>query len=322
MLETSARLLRLLTLLQARKEWSGAELAHRLEVTPRTVRRDVDKLRDLGYPVNASVGVGGGYQLGAGAEMPPLLLDDEETLAVAFGLQSGATGPVIGIGEPSLRALTKLRQVMPSRLRHRLDALSVDVVARPEAKSAVDAKLLATVASVCHAHERLRFDYQRHDGEQMRREVEPYRLVRSGARWYLVAWDLHRDDWRSFRVDRMTPKIPTGPRFNPRELPEGGAAQFVATGINRAITQARARVRLHAPIEQIAAMVREDWGTLEAGDATSCVVALGADSQTSLAKWLAAFDVPFTVLEPEELRAECRRLADRHVLLAQRYRDA
>lgn len=322
MLETSARLLRLLTLLQTRKEWSGADLAERLEVTPRTVRRDVDKLRDLGYPVNASVGVGGGYQLGAGAEMPPLLLDDEETLAVAFGLQSGATGPVSGIGEPSLRALTKLRQVMPSRLRHRLDALSVDVVARPEAKSAVDAKLLATVASVCHAHERLRFDYRRHDGAEMRREVEPYRLVRSGARWYLVAWDIGRSDWRSFRVDRMTPKIPTGPRFTPRELPEGGAAQFVATGINRATTQARARVRLHAPIEQIAEMVHEDWGTLEAGDSTSCVVALGAESQTSLAKWLSAFDVPFTVLEPDELRAECRRLADRHTVLAERYRDA
>jgi predicted DNA-binding transcriptional regulator YafY len=322
MLETSARLLRLLTLLQTRKEWSGAELADRLDVTARTVRRDVDKLRDLGYPVNAAVGVGGGYQLGAGAEMPPLLLDDDEALAVAFGLQSGATGPVIGIGEPSLRALTKLRQVMPSRLRHRLDALSVDVVARPELKSAVDAKLLATVASACHARERLRFDYRRHDGEEMRREVEPYRLVRSGMRWYLLAWDLGRDDWRSFRVDRMTPKIPTGPRFTPRDLPEGGAAAFVASGINRATTQARARVRLHAPIEQIAEMVHEDWGTLEGGDSDSCVVSLGSDSQASLAKWLSAFDVPFTVLEPAELREECHRLAQRHTMLAQRYTDA
>ncbi|MBD0323231.1 MAG: YafY family transcriptional regulator [Aldersonia sp.] len=322
MLETSARLLRLLTLLQTRKEWSGADLATRLDVTPRTVRRDVDKLRDLGYPVNASAGVGGGYQLGAGAEMPPLLLDDDEAVAVAFGLQSGAIGPVIGIGEPSVRALTKLRQVMPSRLRHRLDALEVDVVARPAAKSAVEAKLLATIASVCHARERLRFDYERHDGTQMRREVEPYRLVRSGARWYLVAWDVGRGDWRSFRVDRMTPKIPTGPRFTPRELPPDGAAEFVARGINRAYTQARARVRLHAPIEQIASMVHEDWGTLESGDEDSCIVALGSDSQRSLARWLAAFDVPFTVLEPDELRAECRALAQRHTMLAQRYAQA
>ena len=226
MKETSARLLRLLSLLQTRRDWSGAELADKLAITPRTVRRDVDRLRDLGYPVDATVGVGGGYRLGAGAEMPPLQLDDEEVLAVALSLQSGATGSVVGIGEASMRALAKLRQIMPSRLRHRLESLSIDVVPREPAASAVDASVLSAIASVCHNHERLRFDYSTHDGTQSRREVEPYRLVRSGVRWYLVAWDLAREDWRSFRVDRMEPKIPTGPRFVPRELPAGGCSRL------------------------------------------------------------------------------------------------
>ncbi|MBJ8344053.1 YafY family protein [Antrihabitans sp. YC2-6] len=322
MWETSARLLRLLSLLQTRREWSGAELAEKLDVTSRTVRRDVDRLRDLGYPVNASVGVGGGYQLGAGAEMPPLLLDDEEVLAVAFGLQSGATGPVVGIGEASLRALTKLRQVMPSRLRHRLDSLQVDVVARPQARSAVEAGVLSAIAAVCHNRERLRFDYKTHGGEESRREVEPYRLVRAGMRWYLVAWDLSREDWRSFRVDRMTPKIPTGPRFTARELPPGGAAEFVAGGINRATSQARARVHLQAPIEQIAHMVHPDWGSVEGGDDGTCVVVLSSNSLGSVAWWLAKFDVDFTVLDPPELRDECRAMAEHHARLHARYSSA
>lgn len=320
MRETSARLLRLLSLLQMRREWSGADLADKLSVTPRTVRRDVDKLRYLGYPVNASVGVGGGYQLGAGAEMPPLLLDDEEALAVAFGLQSGATGPVEGIGDSSLRALTKLRQVMPSRLRHRLDALRIDVVPQGPPRSAVDAKVLSAIASVCHIHERLRFDYRTHDGTETRREVEPHRLVRAGARWYLVAWDLMREDWRSFRVDRMTPKTPTGPRFSPRKLPTGDAAAFVSQGITRAFGQATARVLLDAPIEQIAPMVDETWGALESVDAGRCVVALRGDSVAGIAGWLTAFGVDFTVQSPPELREECLRQAERHAMLSERYR--
>ena len=181
---------------------------------------------------------------------------------------------------------------------------------------------MAQVAAVCHARERLRFDYRKHDGEESRREVEPYRVVRSGARWYLVGWDLSRQDWRSFRVDRMTPKIPTGPRFTPRELPEGGAAAFVAQGITRATTQAQGRVRLHAPVEEIAPMLHEDWGTLEGGDSESCVVHIGAESHRSLARWLSAFGVDFTVLDPPELREECRREAERHAALAERYTRA
>lgn len=318
MRETSARLLKLLSLLQTRRDWAGSDLADRLNVTPRTVRRDVDKLREIGYPVNATAGVGGGYQLGAGAEMPPLLLDDDEALAVAFGLQSAAGGSVAGIGEASLRALTKLRQVMPSRIQHRLDALRIDVVERP-AVSAVDATVLSTVAGVCHNHERLRFDYRRHDGTEARREVEPYSLVRSGARWYLLGWDLMREDWRSFRVDRLEPKIPIGPRFTPRPLPDGGAAAFVAAGIDRTFSQVQARIELAASIETIAPMVDEQWGTLESGSEDACTLILSGDSHASIARWLSAFDTPFTVLGPPELRDECLKMAQRHSLLSERY---
>lgn len=321
MRETSARLLKLLSLLQTRRDWAGAELAERLAVTPRTVRRDVDKLREIGYPVNATAGVGGGYQLGAGAEMPPLLLDDDEALAVAFGLQSAATDSVAGIGEASLRALTKLRQVMPSRIRHRLDALRIDVVERPP-RSAVDASILSVVAGVCHNRERLRFDYRTHDGTEARREVEPYSLVRAGARWYLLGWDLMREDWRSFRVDRLQPKIPTGPRFSPRELPAGGAAAFVAAGIDRAFSQVQARIKLHASIQTIAPMVDEEWGTLESSGDDACIIILSGDSLPSIARWLSAFDTDFTVLDPPELRDECARMAERHALLSQRYSRA
>lgn len=321
MRETSARLLQLLSLLQTRRDWAGTDLAERLNVTPRTVRRDIDKLRSIGYPVNATAGVGGGYQLGAGAEMPPLLLDDDEALAVAFGLQSAAGGAVAGIGEASLRALTKLRQVMPSRVRHRLDALRIDVVDRP-ARSAVDAATLSAVAGVCHNHERLRFDYRTHDGTETRREVEPYSLVRSGARWYLLGWDLSRADWRSFRVDRLTPKTPTGPRFTPRELPAGGAASFVAAGLGRPFMRVQATILLHAPLDTIAPMIDEQWGTLATHDEHTCTVTLTGDTLASIARWLGAFDTDFTVLEPPELRTECLAVAQQHDLLSRRYRAA
>ncbi|MFF1902844.1 helix-turn-helix transcriptional regulator [Kitasatospora sp. NPDC058218] len=322
MRETSSRLLRLLSLLQTRREWTGAELAERLDVTTRTLRRDIDRLRNLGYPINARIGVGGGYQLGAGAEMPPLLLDDEEALAVAFGLQSGATGPVIGITEPSLRALAKLRQVMPSRLQRRLDAFQIEVVDRPQAESAVSATDLASVASACHARERLRFDYQARNGDSTRREVEPCRLVRADSRWYLVAWDLGRDDWRSFRVDRMALRPPAGPRFQPRTPPEGGATSFVVDGFRRAFSQASGRVQLDAPIEQVADKVPARWGVVEAEGPDSCTAVLHGESMSAIARWLGTFDVPFRVLGPAELREACRQVAAHHALLAARYADA
>ncbi|MCX2965928.1 YafY family protein [Gordonia sp. Z-3] len=318
MLETSARLLALLSLLQTRREWSGSELADRLHITTRTVRRDIDKLRELGYPVDATVGVGGGYRLGAGAEMPPLLLDDQEVLAVALGLNEITTGSVSDMAEASAGALAKLRQVMPSRLRHRLDALTMEAVPR-ETRNPVSGATLTDIATACHRTERLRFDYRRGDGTESRREVEPYRLVRSGLRWYLIGWDLGRDDWRSFRVDRMEPKTPTGPRFVPRELPEGGATGYLSRSLGAVYRRASARVRVHAPLATVAAMVHDEWGTIEAGDENSCELVLFSTSLVSIARWLRAFDADFTILEPPELIDECRAVARYHDDVAARY---
>ncbi|MGC4960028.1 helix-turn-helix transcriptional regulator [Gordonia sp. DT101] len=321
MLETSARLLALLTLLQTRRDWSGADLARRLEITTRTVRRDIDKLRELGYPVDATVGVGGGYRLGAGAEMPPLLLDDQEVLAVALGLNEITTGSVADMADASAGALTKLRQVMPSRLRHRLDALTMEAVPR-ESRTSVSGDVLTEIATACHRSERLRFDYRRGDGAESRREVEPYRLVRSGLRWYLVGWDLGREDWRSFRVDRMEPKTPTGPRFIPRDLPEGGATGYLTRSLGAVYRKASARVRIHAPMDVVEPMVDAAWGTIEAGDDQGCELVLFSTSLVSIARWLRAFEADFTVLGPPELVDECRVAARYHDDLAARYRRA
>ena len=320
MLETSARLLRLLSLLQMRQEWTGPELANRLNITTRTVRRDIDKLRDLGYPVEANVGVGGGYRLGAGAEMPPLLLDDQEVLAVAVGLNTVAAGGIAGIQDASAGALTKLRQVMPTRLRHRLDALSVDSVPRNASWTSIPADRLTDIATTCHRHERLRFDYRKADGTESRRDIEPYRVVRNGSRWYLIGWDLARADWRSFRIDRMEPKTPTGPRFSPRELPEGGAGAYLARSIGAVHRAATARVRVHAPLTDIAAMVSDEWATIESGDDSACELRVYSKSLTSIARWLRAFNADFDILEPEALRVECAALAEEHDRLAERYR--
>src|SRR5689334_1892821 len=217
MWETSARLLKLLSLLQARRDWSGADLATRLEVSERTVRRDVDRLRDLGYPVHATRGTDGGYRLGAGAAMPPLLLDDDEAVAVAVGLRTAARSPVTGIEETSLRALAKLEQVLPPRVQHRVGAVAdFTVPIPPDAPApAIDPAELTTLATACRDNMRLRFEYRSHDGTTTDRSVEPHRLVSWGRKWYLVAWDTSREDWRTFRVDRIMTRTPTGPRFTP-----------------------------------------------------------------------------------------------------------
>ena len=218
MLDTSARLLRLLSLLQSRPDWTGPELAERLGVTTRTIRNDIGRLRELDYPVDARAGVAGGYRLGRGASLPPLLLDDEEAVAVAVGLRTAAGSAVSGIEDASVRALMKLQQVLPSRLRHRTRAFEAAVQA-PVPGPLVDAEVLTLLASACRDREVVRFDYRAHDGRSARRRTEPYRLVSHHRRWYLVAWDLDRDDWRTFRLDRVTPRTPTGPRFAPRPIP-------------------------------------------------------------------------------------------------------
>ncbi|MEO3794148.1 YafY family protein [Nonomuraea sp. B10E15] len=312
MLETSARLLRLLSLLQAHKEWSGPELSARLGVSTRTIRNDIERLRTLGYPVHARPGVAGGYRLGAGAALPPLLLDDDEAVAVAVGLGRAAGGGVEGIEESSVRALAKLEQVLPSRLRRRVGTLNAYTVQIPGVTRAmVSPEVLTTIAGAARDHERLRFDYTGHDGSSSVRDVEPHRLVHRRGRWYLVAYDVERQDWRTFRVDRMRPRTPGGPRFTPREMPEGGdVAAYVEKGVSTAMARFRATVLLHAPAGQIEAM-RLGVEVEPVGE-TTCRVELRGDDPQGMAAWIGFLGVDFEVLDPPELAEQVLRLSERY----------
>jgi predicted DNA-binding transcriptional regulator YafY len=253
--DSGSRLLRLLALLQSQMDWPGAALARRLGVSTRTVRSDMGRLRRLGYPVHATSGVAGGYRLGAGARLPPLVLDDEEAIAVAVGLRTAAATTIGGIEETSLRALAKLEHVLPARLRPRVAALAAYTVPVPGTGPAVDGEVLATLASACRDRRRLRFDYRDHHGVDTVRATEPHRLVSTGRRWYLVAWDLDRDDWRTFRVDRLTPWIPTGPTFAPRPIPAGDAITYVTNGVASVLGPCRTVARVHAPATTITELV-------------------------------------------------------------------
>ncbi|MFK0258839.1 helix-turn-helix transcriptional regulator [Streptomyces sp. NPDC090445] len=312
MLETSARLLRLLSLLQAHREWTGAGLAERLGVTPRTVRRDVERLRELGYPVNATPGTGGGYQLGAGAELPPLLLDDDEAVAVAVGLRTAAGNGVEGIGEASVRALAKLEQVLPGRLRRRVSAIdefTVPMLRAPE-RSAVDPSVLAELAAACRDGERLRFAYRDHEGSASRRVVEPHRLVCTERRWYLVAWDVERDGWRTFRADRIEPRPPHGPRFTPRPAPAEDLAAYVSRGVAQAAYAARAVLRLGMPAEDAARLIGPGAGALEPVDDKSCLLRTGAAGLDALVVHVMLLGCEFEVVEPPELTDRIRAARD------------
>jgi predicted DNA-binding transcriptional regulator YafY len=311
MLGTSARLLRLLSLLQARADWSGQELAERLGVTTRTVRNDVARLRGLGYPVDANPGVGGGYRLGAGAALPPLLLDDDEAVAVAVGLRTAAGGSVTDIQETSIRALAKLEQVLPSRLRHRVRALQTATVEVPATGPTVDAEVLSVIAGACRDHQRLRFDYRDHDGSASVRTVEPHRLVHDRGRWYLVAWDVDRRDWRTFRADRIQPRTPTGPRFAPRDPPDGDVVTHLLRGVGSATWRYRARVTVRAPAALVAARLPPAV-VVEAVDERTCVAEVGSDTPQMLAAYLGMLDADFEVGEAPELVEHLRTLADRY----------
>lgn len=297
MRETSARLLRLLSLLQARREWSGTELADRLGVSARTVRRDVERLRELGYPVNATRG-STGYQLGAGASLPPLLLDDDEAVAVVLGLRTATAGTVAGIEETSLRALTKLEQVLPSRLRHRVATLqqaTLRVTHTDPTIGEVAADALMVIAEACRANQRLRFDYTTHNGRTTVRSAEPHRLINWDRRWYLVGWDTDRDDWRIFRVDRLTPRTPTGPRFTPREPPEGDVTAYLAHQLSTRTWPYQATVTLHESAESVSDRVWPGTGVIESLDAESCLLHVGADSLRALVWMITSVDADFTL---------------------------
>jgi predicted DNA-binding transcriptional regulator YafY len=302
MANTSSRTLRLLSLLQTHRYWPGSELAARLEVSVRTLRRDIDRLRELGYPVEANRGVDGGYQLAAGAALPPLVLDDEEAVALAVGLQAAAHGGVAGIAESSVRALAKVVQVMPSRLRRRVDALRAMTVPAGwgSATADVDPGVLTVLAQACRDTERVRFSYTSAAGERTLREVEPLRLVSLGRRWYLVAYDLTRHDWRSFRLDRLEAPDRTGARFRPRELPADDAAAFVRAGVDRMPAARTVEVRVSAPAGTVREAVGR-WGTVDDDGAGGCVLRMRTDTLDWPAMMLGSIGADFEVVTPPEL---------------------
>jgi predicted DNA-binding transcriptional regulator YafY len=319
MADTSGRLLALLSLLQTPREWPGPELAQRLEVSTRTVRNDVERLRTLGYPVEATRGSVGGYRLSAGTAMPPLLLDDEEAVAVAVSLRTAAGGAVSGIEETALRALTKLQQVLPSRLGRRVDAVQSYTV-RVGGKSRgpqADGKALGLMAAAARDRERIRFEYSDHAGSATERRVEPYRLVNWGRRWYLVAFDVERDDWRTFRVDRITSLRSIGHRFALRPLPDEDIAAWVSRGTRSVQMSFRARVVVHSTPAEVAARIG-GWneGSIVALDEGRCQVDTGARSAEDLATWLVFLDCDFEVVDSPELSSAVGAIADRYARAA------
>ncbi len=320
MSETSGRLLRLLSLLQTPREWPGPELARRLGVTPRTVRNDIDRLRQLGYPVQASRGSVGGYRLAAGKTMPPLLLDDDEAVAIAVSLRTAAGSAVDGLEETALRALTKLQQVLPQRLGRRVDALqshTVRVSGQRPGGPQVDGQVLALIAGAARDREVMRLRYSDHTGASTERRIEPYRLVNWGRRWYLVAFDVDRDDWRTFRVDRIAEPRSVGHRFALRRLPAEDIAAYVASRARQAQRQVTGQVVVHAPAEQVTARMGA-WadGTIEEIGPERCLLKIGGRSVDDLAFWLGAMDCDFEVVDSPELAAAVRRIADRYARAA------
>jgi predicted DNA-binding transcriptional regulator YafY len=310
---TSERLLRLLSLLQTPRDWTGAELAERLDVSARTVRNDVERLRSLGYPVHATRGAIGGYRLAAGASLPPLLLDDDEAVAVAVGLRTAAGGAVTGMEETSLRALAKLEQVLPTRLRSRVNTLKTNtLLVSHRAGPTVDPDVLTLLAGACRDHSTLRFDYDDRRGAASQRRVEPHRLVNAGRRWYLVAWDADRTDWRTFRVDRIRPHVSAGPRFAPRALSDEEVIALVSRGVPPEARRFRARITILAAASTIAERIGPWVGTVEAIDEHSCILDTGADSLEILAVYLGMLDADFVVTDPPELVAHLGVLAGRY----------
>jgi predicted DNA-binding transcriptional regulator YafY len=314
MAETSARLLKLLSLLQSTREWPGPELAGRLGVSTRTVRNDVDRLRRLGYPVQATRGAVGGYRLAAGKAMPPLVLDDDEAVAIAVSLRTVSGGAVEGLEETALRALTKLQQVLPPQLGRRVDALqSHTVQAGARSRTQVDGGVLALLAAAARDREIVRFAYADYSGAATERRVEPYRLVNYGRRWYLVAFDVERADWRTFRIDRLSDARSVKHRFTGRPLPAEDIAAYVAAKTRQVQMRVQGQVILHLPAD-IAERRMGGWtqGSIEALDDGRSLVRLGGRSVEDLAFWLGVLDADFEVVDSPELAAAVERVAERY----------
>lgn len=309
----TGRALQLLSLLQTNRFWPCAELAARLGVTERTVRRDLDRLRELGYPVDSTSGRYGGYRLATGAHVPPLILDDEEAVAVAIGLRYAAEAAISGIEETSLRALAKIEALLPHRLRRRVSALhsSVASLRRAVDDDVIHPESLSVFAAACRDHEHVRFDYRRTREERSRRHVEPHQLVTAGRRWYLVAWDRDRGDWRTFRLDRIQAPRPVGTRFPPRTVPGGDAAEFVARSIGRTARDHAATLVIHMPYAEIEGVLRWADHTLREDHAEHCVIGIRSEDLGRLAMTIAeiALTAPVSVIEPAKLASAVERLA-------------
>lgn len=309
--ETTGRVLQLLGLLQSRRTWTGEELAERLGVTTRSVRRDIERLRELGYPVQASKGQGGGYQLGAGAALPPLLLDPDEAVAMAVCLRLAAGGSVAGVGESALRALSKLDQVMPARLRSQVSAVhDATVTLDPNpSDSPVEPEVLMVLARACRDREHVTTDYTDIRGNHTQRRLEPYQLVTTGRRWYLMAYDRDREDWRSLRLDRMASVAARGTTFMPREAPD--AAEYVGRSISSSPYRYIARVRYHVPKEVVAQRFPPAAATVEADGPDACIVTAGADDPERMVLYFATVGHEFEVIEPPEVVAAVGAVATR-----------
>jgi predicted DNA-binding transcriptional regulator YafY len=310
MLGSSARLLRLLALLQARATWTGAELTSRLEVTDRTLRRDIDRLRSLGYPVHSTSGPAGGYMLGAGASLPPLMLDNDEGLAIAVALQGGVAG-VSGVAEAGQRALAKLDQVLPARLRRRLDAVRAAIVRLPDAAPQVALGIVDALAAGCAEHRIVHFGYRDQAGRATRRVAEPHRLVLMGRLWYLVAWDQGRADWRTFRADRIAAPIALGESFAPRPAPDDDVAAFVTRAVSWTHYPHKASIRLRVPIAKARRHIPPAYGAVTAIDARTCRLETGASSLDGIARWLIISGLPFEIESPPALARRMRAITGR-----------
>lgn len=310
MSETTGRVLQLLGLLQARRVWTGEELAARLGVTGRSVRRDIDRLRELGYPVHASTGHGGGYQLGAGAALPPLLLDPEEAVAMAVCLRLAAGGSVAGVGESALRALSKLDQVMPAKLRSQVSAVHEQTVTLTSGSDTpVEPEALMTLARACRDHEHVDAAYTDIRGAETSRRLEPYQLVTTGRRWYLLAWDRDKLDWRTLRLDRMSDVQARGTTFAPREAPD--AATYVSRSISSSPYRYVAQVRYFCSSEVVAQHFSPSSATIEAEGPDTCLVTAGADDPEKIALYLAMVGCDFEILGPPEVIDGARVMAAR-----------
>jgi predicted DNA-binding transcriptional regulator YafY len=309
MLTTSARLLRLLSLLQSRHHWTSHDLCERLEMSARTVRRDVDRLRELGYPIHASPGLGGGYSMRAGSAMPPVLLEDDEAVAVAVALRAAA-GSIAHMDEAAVGVLAKIDQVMPARLRKRASSLHAVTVSLPGVQDVPAAGSLMQIAGACRDHKRLTIGYQDRGGRESSRRIEPVRLAHTGRRWYLVAWDMERDDWRTFRADRISRVSEPGTHFTPRKLPRD-VVTFVSQSIAYEPYSCRARLKLKGKQGELAKRIPSWIGVLEPHDAEHCVLSVGAPTPEALVAFMLMAGVDFQLLDAKELLPQLRGISQR-----------